>query len=1025
MRRYVGTIAISALALFTFLTPKAFCWSVSYSHETKKVKVTINERVDGVHPYLVWGDLDEGNKGRFFSVVKDLGWKEGIQPFQSEPMNILPFGEAELGALPAQCPAGHRCFLFLVALAKGHPPHELGAWKEVSILPLSIQAARERLPGQNKFLLKQQRAEPDYLAQPSLSGSGDVDEAVQGNPESQRPETEKPDVYKIDGTKILYANASGRFQVIDWSDPSAPRLVISIPLEGMPEEIYSINGHYIILQRSRNDIPASRQSGGTMVKAYALAANQLKLEDSLELKGTFLESRRRGNLIYLITVAQSLLNDNASEPPSMSPFMPEPNRNLVVTALEVTQNGTFELRGQKRITNIPRNTVAAIFPDYLLYAYNNDNYNLRERSSSIVLFDIRDPGNPLPRPKIVKVPGYIPSEFHLDVRGSMLRVVSSPDTWNRESGSTLSIFDISKDNPRLVGQLKGIAPSEDLFATRFEGSKAYVITYERKDPLWVIDMADPARPRLLAHLEVPGWSEKLFINGSRLLGLGVYDQPLPGENQPFPSFRRVAVSLFDIEHPSSPRFIDRLVPLADETQYTSSQALGDERAFLIDWDRKLCAFPITRYDRGASHYIQLCSLDDQYIEDLGHVQLPVSSERVLNLDEYLVGGLGTYAFFTIDYFGTPEIVGSLELARNYWWIEYDKEMVWSATIVPEGRIWKLYGFEPGDLQNPVKGFAPKGEYLSLAMDDGLALFYNLGLLEIAVMDLNDGTCSKGYSMLKSADGGHVNRVIFKNRKIFASAVETIGPRPLDQDLSIFPPPNKNETVALLRIWQVEDLEQKPKLVAEATVPGDLVGVTDDGKILLKESSERDQMVLNLVSMKDGQAVLEKSRVFDCDPVYSNIALNEAGRLFAVCMPRNPFPIVIMEGDTPDSYSKKDEIPAPTQVPKLLAIDSHTLEIEASKTFDQRFYLADAFSDLVIVKSDRMYLEPLGAQQNGSTAARKKECNVYRISGKKFELVKRFSADVCDAVDLAFSDSMLYGAYGLKGLKAYELMGAGE
>ena len=53
-----------------------------------------------------------------------------------------------------------------------------------------------------------------------------------------------------------------------------------------------------------------------------------------------------------------------------------------------------------------------------------------------------------------------------------------------------------------MGSLTGIAPSEELHATRFEGDRAYVVTYEpvirQTDPLWVVSLTEPQAPKAAA-----------------------------------------------------------------------------------------------------------------------------------------------------------------------------------------------------------------------------------------------------------------------------------------------------------------------------------------------------------------------------------------------------------------------------------------------------------------------------------------------------------------------------------------------
>lgn len=93
-------------------------------------------------------------------------------------------------------------------------------------------------------------------------------------------------------------------------------------------------------------------------------------------------------------------------------------------------------------------------------------------------------------------------------------------------------------------------PGEQVHAVRFLGERAYVVTFRRIDPLYVLDLADPADPRVAGVLEVPGFSEHLFPLGDGLLfGVGrqADEQGVAGGTQ---------VALFDVRDPARPALIE-------------------------------------------------------------------------------------------------------------------------------------------------------------------------------------------------------------------------------------------------------------------------------------------------------------------------------------------------------------------------------------------------------------------------------------------------------------------------------------
>ena len=79
---------------------------------------------------------------------------------------------------------------------------------------------------------------------------------------------------------------------------------------------------------------------------------------------------------------------------------------------------------------------------------------------------------------------------------------------------------------------------------------AIVVTFRQTDPLYAIDLSDPADPRLLGELKIPGFSEYLHPLGEhRLIGMG-QDADLDGMT------RGAQAALFDVTDLTNPRQID-------------------------------------------------------------------------------------------------------------------------------------------------------------------------------------------------------------------------------------------------------------------------------------------------------------------------------------------------------------------------------------------------------------------------------------------------------------------------------------
>ena len=47
---------------------------------------------------------------------------------------------------------------------------------------------------------------------------------------------------------------------------------------------------------------------------------------------------------------------------------------------------------------------------------------------------------------------------------------------------------------RLAGHVTGLGPAERIYSIRFMGPVGYVVTFRQTDPLYTVDLSDPAQP---------------------------------------------------------------------------------------------------------------------------------------------------------------------------------------------------------------------------------------------------------------------------------------------------------------------------------------------------------------------------------------------------------------------------------------------------------------------------------------------------------------------------------------------------
>ncbi|WP_016957971.1 beta-propeller domain-containing protein [Catenovulum agarivorans] len=124
---------------------------------------------------------------------------------------------------------------------------------------------------------------------------------------------------------------------------------------------------------------------------------------------------------------------------------------------------------------------------------------------------------------------------------NVLRVVTTQTDWsNSDDRFTHKLFTLQHDadsqSLKIIGQLPNDSqpakigkPNEDIYAVRYFANKAYIVTFERTDPLYVIDVSDAANPSITGELEITGFSSYLHPLGDNLLlGFGQEVDPNGG-----------------------------------------------------------------------------------------------------------------------------------------------------------------------------------------------------------------------------------------------------------------------------------------------------------------------------------------------------------------------------------------------------------------------------------------------------------------------------------------------------------------
>src|SRR5207249_4833552 len=100
-------------------------------------------------------------------------------------------------------------------------------------------------------------------------------------------------------------------------------------------------------------------------------------------------------------------------------------------------------------------------------------------------------------------------------------VADGPPAGAQASSSAVYVLSTRGPVMRLAGHVTGLGRAERIYSVRFMGPAGYVVTFRQTDPLYTVDMSDPAQPRVRGSVALTGYSAYLHpASDRRLIGIG-------------------------------------------------------------------------------------------------------------------------------------------------------------------------------------------------------------------------------------------------------------------------------------------------------------------------------------------------------------------------------------------------------------------------------------------------------------------------------------------------------------------------
>jgi len=410
---------------------------------------------------------------------------------------------------------------------------------------------------------------------------------------------EEADIVKIAGDRLYALNRFKGLLIIDVSNPDAPALLGELDLRGRGVEMYvAANRVYAVLSADFFHAMAGGAPGMGMMPGVAVApgpapprpdfeGSQLAIVDvsnaavpglmgKINLVGFASDSRRVGDIIYVVggnfVPFHSRQTDRADAPVQdgfvASINVADPSHIVPV------ERETFSGRGLE--IHVSQDAIYAAGQEY--------DSNTGGSITRVQVIDISDPAGTITLRDTFDVPGFIRNRFYMDDYQGVFRIATESDGFGFREVRLFTYSLANLDDVTPLGQVS-IIQGESLEAVRFDGPRGYAVTFLRVDPLFVLDLSNPAAPVVAGELKVPGFSTHIEPRGSRLIAVGVDDT----------DGRRPAVAYYNVEDPANPTQLGRVV-LGPPGSFTESEAIWDEKAFKVIDALGLIVIPFKHVD---------------------------------------------------------------------------------------------------------------------------------------------------------------------------------------------------------------------------------------------------------------------------------------------------------------------------------------------------------------------------------------------------------------------------------------------
>jgi hypothetical protein len=514
--------------------------------------------------------------------------------------------------------------------------------------PIMRPLAGGRVPGDAEAV------QPAQPAQPAPHSDTNVEE----------PGVDEPDLVKTDGRRIVTATG-GRLHVVDAATRrETGTLDLGAGAAWSPGELLMSGDRALVVLRpaitfTRGDDTGRIVDGGVAPRVQGPRlvlvdlAGAPRVVSSLQADGAYVDARQVGSVARLvvrsaprITFPPRRAGSDADATAANRAAVNAAPLDAWLPRISVTRNGraqpqkvpcaqvshpasytglslvsvlSVDLSGDMADTS----PVSVVAGGQTVYGsrgalYVTDRPGTQDRTD-IYRFDVGGSGPPR-FAAAGSVPGTVLNPYSLSEYAGNLRVATTSGQGAGPPGTPppteSAVYVLARRGARLVtvGEAGGLGHGERIYAVRFTGPAGYVVTFRQTDPLYTLDLRDPAHPRAAGELRISGYSAYLHPAGDgRLIGVG---QQADAKGRP----KGLQVALFDVRDPAAPRRLS-----AYTVPSTWSMAEFDPHAFVYWPQSGLTVLPLGGVGENGALAL---SVTPSGVHRLGHVAQPKSAGAI-------------------------------------------------------------------------------------------------------------------------------------------------------------------------------------------------------------------------------------------------------------------------------------------------------------------------------------------------------------------------------------------------------------